>query len=691
MKTRMALALAAILAGSAAAQTPVGTAISYQGELLQSGTPVSGGADFRFRLYTADQGGALVGAEIAVNNAALSAGRFGVSLDFGAAAFGPDARWLEIDVRSPTGSGAFVTLTPRQRISTAPVAQFALAGNEGPTGPAGPTGPQGPSGPQGNPGPTGPAGPQGPVGATGPQGPTGPAGVQGAAGPAGPQGPPGVPWTLNGTAAYYTGGNVGVGTNSPLVRMHVAGGTDASLAGGGFITLGGLTGANIGIDDNEIMARLNGAASPLYFNHNGGDVLINAAGTGSVGIGTTSPLERLHVAGNMTANGYVQSINPADPTSVVFMGWALDSGGVDMARIRVGGNGPGALNGLDIQRTGDVSLMRILHNGRVGVGTTSPGAKMHVVGDGVSAVMRLSNGGPGGLALSAGDVSGTGRAAAFYGITSASLVDAENNGSGHTIEAIASGGGTPVYALQAAAAGSAVHGHANAASGTTYGIYGRATSTTGTGVYGWAEGAGGRGVFGFSTASSGTSSGVFGLAVSPSGYGGYFVNTSSAGGAALYADGLAKVKTLQILGGSDLAEPFNVHGATETDPIVPGMVVVIDEANPGDLRLSDRPYDTKVAGVISGANGLEPGMVMRAEGQPMADGEHPVAMTGRVWCWVDASYGAIRPGDRLTTSATPGHAMRAGDDARCGGAVIGKAMTAHADGKGLVLVLVNLQ
>jgi len=152
--------------------------------------------------------------------------------------------------------------------------------------------------------------------------------------------------------------------------------------------------------------------------------------------------------------------------------------------------------------------------------------------------------------------------------------------------------------------------------------------------------------------------------------------------------GLTQVRTLQILGGADLAEPFNVNAPTEP---LPGMVVVIDENSPGELRLTDQPYDTKVAGIISGANGLAPGMIMRADDKDYTSGKHPVAMTGRVWCYVDASFGAIKPGDLLTTSSTHGHAMKADDRARSGGAVIGKAMSQLPEGKGLVLVLVNLQ
>ncbi len=118
------------LGAAAAAQTPVGTSFTYQGELRQSGSPVAGNVDLKFRLYSAATNGAPLGGEIAVNNIAAPNGRFTVPLDFGSSAFGPDARWVEIDVRSPAGSGSFVTLSPRQRITAVPVAGYASeAGN----------------------------------------------------------------------------------------------------------------------------------------------------------------------------------------------------------------------------------------------------------------------------------------------------------------------------------------------------------------------------------------------------------------------------------------------------------------------------------------------------------------------------------------------------------------------------------
>lgn len=143
---------------------------------------------------------------------------------------------------------------------------------------------------------------------------------------------------------------------------------------------------------------------------------------------------------------------------------------------------------------------------------------------------------------------------------------------------------------------------------------------------------------------------------------------------------------LEITGGSDLSEQFDIADRQ----VEPGHVVSIDPANPGELRMSSGAYDTRVAGVVSGAGGVRPGMLMGQRGSE-ADGAHPVALTGRVYVKVDASYGSVEPGDLLTTSDTPGHAMKIGDRDRAAGAILGKAMGSLENGRGLVLVLVSLQ
>ena len=145
--------------------------------------------------------------------------------------------------------------------------------------------------------------------------------------------------------------------------------------------------------------------------------------------------------------------------------------------------------------------------------------------------------------------------------------------------------------------------------------------------------------------------------------------------------------TITITGGADLAEPFQI--STADKEVAQGAVLVIDEENPGHLKLSDQPYDTRVAGVVSGANGINPGIQMQQQG--LLEGGKNVALTGRVYVQADVSNGPIKPGDLLTSSTIPGHAMKVSDHARVQGAILGKAMTGLKDGRGMVLVLVTLQ
>jgi len=151
------------------------------------------------------------------------------------------------------------------------------------------------------------------------------------------------------------------------------------------------------------------------------------------------------------------------------------------------------------------------------------------------------------------------------------------------------------------------------------------------------------------------------------------------------ASGEGTVKVLNITGGADIAEPFEM-----SDGDIPkGAVVVIDDENAGRLKLSDRAYDTRVAGIVSGANGINPGLALRQTGA--LDRGQNVALTGRVYALADASDAPIRPGDLLTSSETPGHVMKASDGERSHGAIIGKAMSSLREGRGTVLVLINLQ
>ncbi|MBK9336329.1 MAG: tail fiber domain-containing protein [Lewinellaceae bacterium] len=89
---------------------------------------------------------------------------------------------------------------------------------------------------------------------------------------------------VNGATASV---NVGIGTTTPDVRLHIEGGSDVEPAGGGHFVLGPVSGSNIAMDDNEIMARNNGAAANLILNNEGG----------KVGIGRTPTTRILEVDG----------------------------------------------------------------------------------------------------------------------------------------------------------------------------------------------------------------------------------------------------------------------------------------------------------------------------------------------------------------------------------------------------------
>ncbi|MCB0578695.1 MAG: hypothetical protein KDD10_05235 [Phaeodactylibacter sp.] len=145
--------------------------------------------------------------------------------------------------------------------------------------------------------------------------------------------------------------------------------------------------------------------------------------------------------------------------------------------------------------------------------------------------------------------------------------------------------------------------------------------------------------------------------------------------------GTTKTRCLEITGGCDIKEDLN-----SLENLEPGDVVVIDENNPGNIRRTTEAYDKKAAGVISGANGINPGISLSQE--DVLDGDYPLTMLGRVYVKVT---GKVEVGDMLTTSPKPGFAMSARDYSKANGAVVGKAMTGNDGGEGMVLVLVNLQ
>ncbi|MGH7742778.1 MAG: hypothetical protein ACRENS_12245, partial [Candidatus Eiseniibacteriota bacterium] len=269
-----------------------------------------------------------------------------------------------------------------------------------------------------------------------------------------------------------------------------------------------------------------------------------------------------------------------------------------------------------------------------------------------------------------------------------------------------------VYGINSAGTGAGVEGHST----NGFGVYGTASAASKAGVFGQmfidntagvlgrseSSGQNAQAVFGYASntavgvlgisegndgiqarSNAGGKSGIWGYSTSPTGYGGAFSN--SAGGVALLVSGLEQVGTLQITG-ADLAESFPVGG----EKLEPGTVLEIVGDEKGTLRESRSAYNTRVAGVVSGANGMPAGVILEGHDFEQA-GKAQVAMSGRVWVKCDARSAPIHAGDLLTTSDAPGYAMRASDPARATGAILGKAMNNLESGRGLVLVLVSLQ
>jgi hypothetical protein len=159
------------------------------------------------------------------------------------------------------------------------------------------------------------------------------------------------------------------------------------------------------------------------------------------------------------------------------------------------------------------------------------------------------------------------------------------------------------------------------------------------------------------------------------------IRVASADGHGVYADTTATYgfytpdKIYAGNGYADIAEHIDT-----TNDVEPGDVVVIDPDHDERVMKSTKPYDTSVAGIIS----TDPALLIGK-----SDTETPLALAGRAPCKVSAENGPIHRGDLLTTSSTPGHAMKATEPQF--GTIVGKALGELESGTGVIVVLVTLQ
>ena len=231
-------------------------------------------------------------------------------------------------------------------------------------------------------------------------------------------------------------------------------------------------------------------------------------------------------------------------------------------------------------------------------------------------------------------------------------------------------------------------------SGSGTGVWGQ--TQTGSGVLGTSVM--GAGVRGYSANNEGlhaetdslTFAAIAGISLNPSATGAaiYGRAVSNMGDAGFFDGNVRVTRTVTCDGdvclkNADCAEEFTVANPVAATP---GSVMVIGDD--GDATVCTRGYDRRAVGVVSGGGAYKPALVLDQQGGEM---RRAIALMGKVFCFVDAQFGAIAPGDLLTTSPTSGHAMKAWDSARMTGAIIGKALATLDTGRGMIPILVTLQ
>lgn len=215
------------------------------------------------------------------------------------------------------------------------------------------------------------------------------------------------------------------------------------------------------------------------------------------------------------------------------------------------------------------------------------------------------------------------------------------------------------------------------------GVFGNSDGAGGTGVHGRGGAAGGYGVRGESSNGTAVHGKDYGSGVAISG-------ESSAGGLAarfvgdVRVEGVVRVSVDVQLDNGDVAERFPLDPVHEA---APGRVMVLTDQ--GSLHECGRAYDRRVVGVVSGAGALKPAIMLRAAAEVTSTVS--ISLTGTAYCWVDASHGLVEIGDLLTTSATPGHAMKVDDFQKGFGATIGKALQKVESGRKLIPILIAIQ
>lgn len=188
-----------------------------------------------------------------------------------------------------------------------------------------------------------------------------------------------------------------------------------------------------------------------------------------------------------------------------------------------------------------------------------------------------------------------------------------------------------------------------------------------------------------------------GILVDTAGWDG--VHVSGPVGGAYFGSGVQGAEDFAVLNTGEVrskvgfaapANDFAVTMAVEGDRAAyePGDVLAASALGSGAANRTVAAYSPAVVGVYSAAPAFVGGRPVTGDDGPAGV---PVAILGIVTCKVSAENGAIRPGDLLVTSGTPGHAMRGDRERALPGTILGKALEPLDSGTGLIQVLVTLQ
>lgn len=665
MKNKLIATLILALLGTLNSQLTTfaqGTAFTYQGVLSQNGAALNGSNDLTFTLYNAVSSGTTVGTSNVVNDLIMSNGLFTVTLDFGATAFDGSARWLQIAARPGVSTGAYTNLAPRTPIAPTPYAMFAnTASNLSSALPA-----------------------------------------------------TALSGTYGNTVSFSNAANQFSGVGSNLTALNAAQLTSGNIPASALSNAWKITGNNNTTPGTHFLGNTDN--QPLEFRVNNQRALRLETGTS---LNNGSGINVLGgSSGNFVSNGVIGATVfggglPFTSTNQVLADFGAVSGGSRNTAAEV----YAAVGGGNLNTASGVAS--VVGGGQV---NTAGGLRATIGGGAFNSAVASYATVPGGTDnRAAGDYSfAAGRQAKANHIgtfvwadsTAADFASTVSNqflvrasggvgiGTASPLTTLDVRGVTPEITVGTAGnTGGALY-FGNSAHGVKRG-YSQPNDvglyTTSADTYLSANGTvttqfvlknnGNVGI--------GLNNPAEKLQVEGNIRASGVISVNNASGTAkasmlVDANGKGKLTCdyIQVNGGADVAEPFEVSGAPTIEP---GMIVAIDPDRPGQLRLCRRAYDSTVAGIISGANGIQPGLMLHQSGT-MATGQHPVALTGRVWCHADAdASGEIVPGDLLTSAIEPGFAMKAADRNRAFGAIIGKAMTPLPKGKGLVLVLVSLQ